>query len=264
MTVGFIGGGNMGAALARAVRRAGYPVYLYDKDKEKAAALQKELSLSGADSEIELCEKSDIVFLAVKPNIVESVLLKIKDALKKSPKLIISMAAGVKISSIEEKLGNAKAPIIRIMPNTPVAVMNGVIAYSKNELCTPSDEDAFLKILQHAGVLRELDESLLDAETAVAGCGPAFAYLFIDAIKEAGIKAGLSENDALLFAAKTVEGAAKMVLSSAESPKKLAERVCSPGGSTIEGVNALLDGGLYSLMEKTVTASFQRTKELGK
>ena len=264
MTVGFIGGGNMGASLARAVRRADYPVYLYDKDTEKAAALKEELSLTLLSSEEEIISKSDIVFLAVKPNIVESVLLKIKDALSKKRTLIISMAAGVKISSIEEKLGNAKVPIIRIMPNTPVAVMSGVIAYSKNGLCTPNDLDAFLKILQHAGVLRELDESQIDAETAVAGCGPAFAYLFIDAIKDAGIKAGLSESDALLFAAKTVEGASKMVLSSSESPKKLAERVCSPGGSTIEGVNALLDGGLYSLMEKTVIASFEKTKELGK
>lgn len=263
MKIGFIGAGNMGSALARAVSKSGASeILILDKDTQKAREAARELSASAVTDICELVRASDAVFLAVKPNVIESVIEEIKQTLKeKSTALLISMAAGVSLERLKGYVG-LEYPIIRIMPSTPVAVGSGVIAYAKSESVTKKQEELFLNVLKNAGTLDEIDEQLLDAETALAGCGPAFAYMFIDALKDAGVKCGLSEEKALLYAARTVEGAAKMVLLGIDTPSELTRKVCSPGGSTIEGVKVLEDKDLYGTVNSAVNASFEKTKKL--
>ena len=264
MKVGFIGAGNMGSALARAVYTVQQAeILIFDKNEEKTVQLADELSASICMSAEELITECDAVFLGVKPNIVESVIEEIRETLKaKSNTLLISMAAGVSLQRFESLIG-FEHPIIRIMPNTPVAVGCGVIAYTTSASIREQHTKLFLEILKNAGTLDLIDEGLLDAETAVAGCGPAFAYMFIDALSKAGVECGLSEEKALLYAAETVKGAAEMVLSGVDTPRELTRKVCSPGGSTIEGVKVLEDNDLYGTVGSAVKASFEKTKKLG-
>jgi pyrroline-5-carboxylate reductase len=173
------------------------------------------------------------------------------------------MLAGVSIEKITSLIGFSM-PVIRIMPNTPVLVGSGMIAYSKNELISEKCEAEFRYMLKNAGTLDALVENLIDAETAVAGCGPAFVYMFIDALGKAGAECGLSPEKALLYAAETAKGAAEMILAGIDTPSELTRKVCSPGGSTIEGVKSLLESNLDAVVSKAVGASFKRTKELGK
>ncbi|MBO5908560.1 MAG: pyrroline-5-carboxylate reductase, partial [Clostridia bacterium] len=177
--------------------------------------------------------------------------------------VLVSMAAGVKISTICENLG-FNAPVIRIMPNTPAEVSKGMILYTYNKQVTDADIKNFLAAFKSAGELDEIPEALIDAASAVSGCGPAFAYMFIEALSEGGIKCGLEHQKALKYAAATVEGAAKMVLETNQHPAKLKDAVCSPAGSTIEGVKTLEAGNLKGLTIDAVSASFKRTIELGK
>ncbi len=263
MKIGMIGAGNMGGALLRAIAAAdGNELYVFDADASKATALAKETKATVSLSAEALSTECDAVFLAVKPNIIESVIKDIRKSLKKST-LLVSMAAGVKIERLTEYVG-FDLPIIRIMPNTPVAVMSGMIVYTENSQVTNDMLFSFQEILKSAGRLDRLPESLIDAETAVAGCGPAFAYMFIDALAKAGCECGLESEKALLYAAETVKGAAEMVLLGSESPSELTRKVCSPGGSTIEGVKVLEDKDLYGVVKSAVIASFEKTKKLGK
>jgi len=274
MKVGFIGIGNMGSALARAVADGvKCSFYIYDKDTEKANTFIenfKETSIPfervrrkyATDSEI--AKKCDFIFLGVKPNVVPEVLYKIRDELAERKNVtLISMAAGVSIATIEEYLGK-KIPIIRIMPNTPVAVGAGMILWCKNELVDKRREKKFLDMLQWAGELDAIDEELIDAGCAISGCGPAFVFTFIDAMAKAGEQCGLSRKAALTYAAETARGAAEYLLCSEKSPSELTDAVCSPGGSTIEGVKVLMQEGFEDIVIKAVSASYKRTKELGK
>ena len=253
----------MGGALAAAVAKSDNTVYVSDACREKAEALAVEIS-AAASSTAEIIENCDIVFLGVKPQILPALAKEISALVAKRGNAIclVSMAAGVTLSTLSELFEGAK--IIRIMPNTPVSVGAGVILYALGEKATDGDEALLCESLAHAGSLNKLDERLIDAATAVSGCGPAFAYMFIEALADGGVKCGLPRDKAQKFAAEMLLGASKLCLSSEKHPGELKDAVCSPGGSTIAGVAALEDGAFRASVIDAVEASYKRTKELSK
>ncbi len=259
MKYGFIGCGNMGGALASAAAKAvgGANLLLADADESKAKALAEKLGAKVSTNE-EIGQTCDYIVLGVKPQIMGSVLASL--SLQGSP-VLVSMAAGLKIETLEEMLG-AKATWIRMMPNTPVQVGEGRILYTSH--ATSEQTEGFCKLFAEAGVLLEMDEKLIDAGSALSGCGPAFVYLFIEALADGGVACGLPRDIALELAAGTVLGSAKTVLETKQHPGALKDAVCSPGGSTIAGVKALEDGAFRAASIEAVIKAFERTKELGK
>lgn len=260
MKIGFIGSGNMGSALASAAVKGENKVFIYDKDCEKATCVAQRLgaNYSGLDA---LCDACEVIFLGVKPNILPIVSEEIADKLKRGT-ILVSMAAGITISRLGELF--PAMPVIRIMPNTPAAVNSGMIVWCKNGLVTDEDADAVIGAMSHAGDFLKIDEEKIDAATAVSGCGPAFVYMFIDGLIKGGIEAGLSPEEARTLAARTAIGAGEMILGKTETPEELRIAVCSPGGSTIEGVKSLLADDFETVVAKAVAASYRRTQELGK
>lgn len=260
--IGFIGTGNMGGALARAAAQSNHTLYLADGLPEKAKALADELGATATTAE-DILLSCDAVFLGVKPQMLPALADQLHDTLaaRKQPILIISMAAGVTLEVLEGLFG-AKNPMIRIMPNTPVGVGEGMIVWCASSTATTDDTALLGDVLAHAGRLDELPEHLMDAATAVMGCGPAFVDLFIEALADGGVKCGLPRDKALVYATQMVYGSAKLVDVSGKHPGELKDAVCSPGGSTIEGVSALEEGGFRGLTMAAVEASFEKTKAL--
>ncbi len=264
MNVGFLGCGNMGGALARAVRRADREasILLADADTAKAEALAAEIAAKVVSAEM-LLAHSDFLFLGLKPQVLADVLATLPTSLALARgTTFISMAAGVPLASLEVMLSGA--PVIRIMPNTAVLVGEGMTVYAPSPRVSAAARADFLAIMAASGKCDELPEALIDAACAVSGCGPAFAYLFLDAMAAGGEAAGLSRERALAYAAQTIRGAMRMAVETGRTPTALKEAVCSPGGSTIEGVKVLEGRGLPTLVQDAVAASFRRTKELGK
>ena len=265
-TFGFIGTGNMGSALAKAAVKILPPseVILTDHFQEKAETLAQELGCR-ADKQEAVILESQFLFLGVKPHMMAGLLRDLAAILQRrsNPPVLVSMAAGLTIAQLEEMSGGI-CPIIRIMPNTPVSLGAGVILYARSGTVTQEQLGAFLAGMSGAGGLYPLDESLIDAGTSVSGCGPAFTYLFIDALADGGVACGLSRTDAVNFAAQTVLGAAQMVLVSGKHPEQLKNEVCSPGGSTIQGVRTLERHSLRSACMEAVVAAFEKNIALGK
>ncbi len=263
LKIGFIGCGNMGGALATAAAKSECEIYLADFCKEKVETLAKELSAVAANNN-EIAENCDFIFLGVKPQVLADLLTEIAPILKarKDRFNLVSMAAGVSCEKIASVLG-AQYPIIRIMPNTPVAVGGGMILYTLYG-ATQEDEKAFLSFMSAAGRFDNLPEKLIDAGSALSGCGPAFVCQFIEALADGAVAAGLPREKALLYAAATLEGTAHLMLETGRHPAELKDSVCSPGGSTIEGVRRLEQGAFRADVIDAVIAAYQRTKELGK
>lgn len=264
-SIGFIGTGNMGSALARAVSKAvpADSLYLSNRTIEKAQRLAKELGCH-AVSVLEAA-KCDIIFLCVKPQMLKDLLSQISTVLsnRKNHITLISVAAGVTIESIREMAGE-QYPVIRIMPNTPVEVGEGVVLYDYSDN-VPSDMIGyFLDSMKCAGLVDHLPEKLIDAGTSVAGCGPAFAFMFLEALADGGVACGLPKNKALIYAQQMLFGSAKLAMLSQKKPAQLKDEVCSPGGSTVEGVKALEQGAFSSLTISAVEASYRKNKKLGK
>lgn len=259
--IGFIGAGNMGEALAAAVAKSENQVFISDSDRKKAEALSASLSVRCAET-AEIAKNCDMIFLAVKPHILPIVADEISELLKtrRDEVCLVSMAAGVTLEKLSSLFGDLR--IIRIMPNTPASVGAGVILYARSYKATDSDERLLLNALSAAGSLNKLDESLIDAATAVSGCGPAFMYMFIEALADGGVSCGLPRNTAQKLAAETMLGAAKLCLDSGKHPGELKDAVCSPGGSTIAGVTALENGSFRANAINAVKLAYQRTKEL--
>ena len=260
MKYGFIGCGNMGGALAAALSKKTTDILLSDRP-ERAAQLAAELGCAhGTNSEAVACQR---VFLGVKPQMMADVLWDLKSDLAKRKPLLISMAAGLTIERIEIMAG-CRLPIIRIMPNTPVSVGKGVILYCCNDLVDDATLADFLSDMQYAGTLDPLDEKLIDAACAVSGCGPAFVYMFIEAMADGAVASGLPRDKALKYAAATLAGAAEMALVTQQPPQILKDAVCSPGGSTIAGVRALEGRGFRGTVMDAIIAAYRRNVELGK
>ena len=263
---GFIGVGNMGGALAQAVCKkiGGENVCVSDYSAEKAQAFAESYGCRAADNETVVSE-ARFIFLGVKPQVLPSVAETLCPFLqaRNGDCVLVTMAAGISIASLEDMLG-MHVPIIRIMPNTPVAVGEGMILYTANDSVSQADLECFISALSLAGKTDAIEETLIDAASVISGCGPAFMYMFLEAMVSAGEKLGLDGAQARTYAQQTMIGAATLAASSPETLEALRVKVCSPGGSTIEGVKKFQTLGLSDTVEQALGASYRRTLELGK
>ena len=263
MTYGFIGTGNMGGALARALVREVSPldVYLNNRTPAKAEALAAELG-ARADTAAHIAAACDYIFLGVKPNLIAGVLAQLAPTLaqRTDKPVLVSMAAGVTIAALEQAAPGC--PILRIMPNTACAVGAGLTLYDANALLTKPQLDAFLADMAASGRLEALPEHLIDAGSAVAGCGGAFVSLFLEALADGAVTCGLPRDKARRYAAQMVLGTAQLALQSDQHTAAMKDAVCSPGGTTIAGVRALERGGFRSAAMEAVIAAYEKTLAL--
>ncbi len=244
MKVGFIGTGSMGSALMSAMSKGGYTLCASNRGKEKLLQVCRQTGAEPMDSNLAVVEASDIVFLAVKPVFMADVLRQIAPAVQPD-QIIVTMAAGIALADYEAILG-ADKKILRIMPNTPAQVGAGVTAYCGNAAVTPEDTQTVVQLLETAGIAVELPERLMGAVIALTGSSPAYVYLFIEAMSDGGVMAGIPRAQATQLAAQAVLGAAKMVLETGKHPGALKDDVCSPAGTTIQAVAELEKRGLRS------------------
>ena len=264
-------GGALALAAAKAVKETSLDCELLfaNRTAKKAEALAAEIhKLYGVDAAVSddnrlLAKKADYIFLGVKPQMIQEMLHGISDILAERKKsnesfTLITMAAGLSIARIKE-LAGGDYQTIRIMPNTPVSIGEGMILYSADNTDKKSI-DGFKALMSMAGRLSELPESLIDAGSAVSGCGPAFMYMFIEALADGGVQAGLPRAKAYELAAQMAAGSAKLILESGKHPGELKDAVCSPGGTTIEGVRVLEEGGLRGIVMDAVIAAYEKNK----
>lgn len=260
MKIGFLGCGSMGGAIARAVSQVTKDIILTDRSG-RGKALAQELGVSYGSAE-EIARDCDWVFLAVKPQMMEGALSPIRTALQEKKPLLVTMAAGLSMEKIEAMAGG-NLPVIRIMPNTPAMIGAGMTQYCCNGLVTEEDEQTFLSLMAHTGHVDKLEEHLIDAASALSGCGPAYMYLFLEGLADGAVACGVPRAKAYEYAAATMEGAAKLVLSTGQHPGQLKDAVCSPGGSTIQGVRVLEENGLRAAAMDCVIAAFEKSRKLG-
>ena len=264
-TFGFIGTGNMGGALARAARKrlSGGEILLANRSAAKAEALAQELDCRAVDNAA-VAAGADYIFLGVKPYMVAGLMEKIGPVLaaRKDRFVLASMAAGLDARRIQEMAGGAY-PVICLMPNTPVAVGAGVVQYYGVD-ATEEELSDFQNLLSAAGMIDRVDPERLNAASAVSGCGPAFCAMFIEALADGGVACGLPRDKALAYAAKMAEGTARLMLENHAHPGQLKDGVCSPGGTTIQGVRTLEDRGFRSAVIEAVIAAYEKTIALGK
>lgn len=256
MKIGFIGGGNMASAIIGGNIKAGLfsPSDIYVTDVDETALKRYESDGINCGTDYSVALLADIIVLAVKPFILPKVLKAIKDEKNIKDKVFASIAAGVSVAQIKDMLG-FDAKVIRIMPNTPALVLEGMCVLTDNYAPAKAEEfEAVKKVFSAIGKTAVMPESLISAVTSVSGSGPAYVYMMIEAMADAGVRGGLSRNDATLLAAQTVFGSAKMVLETKKHPGELKDMVCSPKGTTIEAVAELEAKGfrnaLISAIEK--------------
>ena len=261
MKYGFIGCGNMGGAIARALSKSTTDIAVADRSG-RAKALAAECGISYSDNET-IAANCDRIFLGVKPHMMKDCLAKLQPVLAERKPLLITMAAGLEICRIEEFAG-VSLPVIRIMPNTPTAIGKGVIQYCGNELVEEAVLADWLSDMAPCGLLDALDEHLIDAASAVSGSGPAYVYVFLEALADGAVACGVPRAKAYEYAAMTMAGAAGLYLTTKQHPGALKDAVCSPGGSTIAGLRAMEDKGFRSAVMEGVIATCRRNQELGK
>ena len=262
--LGFIGVGNMGGALARAAAKkaSGPSLLLANRSPEKAARLAAELGGQVSDNAA-IAAEADFIFLGVKPQMLPGVLEGLAPVLqaRQSPFVLVSMAAGTSIARVGQ-LAGGDYTVIRIMPNTPAAIGQGMILYAPGENVPAAALETFLDSMGAAGRFARLEERLIDAGSAVSGCGPAFVDLFIEALADGGVACGLPRAKALEFAAQMTAGSARLVLERGKHPGELKEAVCSPGGTTIQGVRALEEAGFRAAVMDAVIAAYEKNFKL--
>ncbi|MCI8525537.1 MAG: pyrroline-5-carboxylate reductase [Oscillospiraceae bacterium] len=263
---GFIGAGNMGGALARAAARTLDParIVVSNRTATKAQALAAELGCGFAADNVQVAREAKYIFLGVKPQGMAGLLSELAPALSARTDrfILVSMAAGLRLDRLAA-LSGGDYPILRLMPNTAAAVGESVVLYTANDCVAPAEIEEFTKYMAGAGLLDPLDEGLIDAGSAVAGCGGAFCDLFLEALADGGVACGLPRAKALAYAAQMAVGAARLLLESGGHPGALKDAVCSPGGSTIQGVRALERGGFRSAVLEAVIAAYEKTAALG-
>jgi pyrroline-5-carboxylate reductase len=264
--IAFLGGGNMAEALIKGLLSAGAArpdqILVMDISADRLAYLKNAYGVMPQQNNLDAARGANVVVLSVKPQIIERVLADIAPAVDES-KLVISIAAGINIDKIEKSL-SGKPRVVRVMPNTPALVLAGAAALAGGKNATSEDLALARDIFTSVGRAVIVEEKLMDAVTGLSGSGPAYVFMIIDALSDAGVKAGLPRALALELAAQTVYGSAKMVLETKEHPGKLRDMVTSPGGTTIEGLHALEKGGLRAVLMNAVEAATARSRELGK
>ena len=262
--LGFIGTGNMGGALILAASKSKTEkeLLLSDIITEKAKALAEKTGGRAVDNKT-VAKEADFIFLGVKPQMLADTMEEIAPVLKerKDRFVLVSMLAAFTSERIN-KAAEGDYPVIRIMPNTPVSVGEGMIIYAPNDKVTEEELEFFLEAFKEAGRFSLLPEKLIDAGASVAGCGPAFVDLFVEALADGGVACGLPRAKAMEYAAQMVCGAAKLILESEKHPGQLKDEVCSPGGTTIQGVRALEKGGFRSAVTEAVIAAYEKNFDL--
>jgi pyrroline-5-carboxylate reductase len=265
-TIGFIGAGQMARALAQGFQVAelvpGERIFAWDPVLDAGQVFVKLVRGAGlVASNSEVVRRADVIFLAVKPQNMSAVMAELAGKLG-TDKLVVSIAAGITIARLSEGLKTDR--VIRVMPNTPALVGHGASAYALGSGATPADGELVGKLVGAVGRAFAVDEKLLDAVTGLSGSGPAFVYVLIEALADGGVRMGLPREIAAALAAQTVRGAAEMVLATGEHTSILKDKVASPGGTTIAGLQALEDRGLRGALIAAVEAATRRSQELGR
>lgn len=264
-TVGFVGCGNMGFALASAAVKAvgGDKVVISAKNAENAKIKAEKLGCSFMTAS-DAAKNSRFVFLGIKPGKLSEVANEISESFSDGDgKIIVSMLAGVTVKTLASYFGEDRR-VVRIMPNTPVAVGKGLTLMCASRAVTDGEKAELLGVLAHSGEVEEIDESLIDAASALSGCGPAFVYKFAEAMASGALLCGLPKKTAVRYALLTLEGASSLAASGDKHLGELTDEVCSPGGSTIEGVAALENGKFTGTVMDAVVKAYEKTKALGK
>jgi pyrroline-5-carboxylate reductase len=263
--IGLIGAGQMGTALGQGFVKSGLipAENLLAGDLDEAALKRFAQATGGCTTSdnTEVAKQSDVVFLAVKPAQIQLVADGLRGKIA-TESLVVSIAAGIRLATLAGLLG-PKVRLVRVMPNTPCLVGRGACGYCLGEQATAADGQLVRQLLGAVGLAYRVDEKLLDAVTGLSGSGPAFVYVIIEALSDGGVRMGLPRNVAMALAAQTVCGAAEMVMSTGEHPGLLKDRVTSPGGTTIAGLQALESAGLRAALMAAVEAATRRSIELG-
>ena len=263
--IGFIGAGNMATAIIKGIIRndesSKADLFVFDTDPEKVEAMKK-IGVGAAESGEALTASSDIIVLAVKPQSYDAVLSALKPAANES-KVFVTIAAGISIAYVRNGLG-VNCPMVRVMPNTPLLLGKGATAMCRSENISDEDFEEVRKMFALSGIVEELPESQMNAIIAVNGSSPAYIYLFAKAMVDYAESVGIDPATALGLVCKTLEGSAEMLRNSGDTPKKLIEKVCSKGGTTIEAMNVLTGSGVPDIIMKAMAACTKRAEELGK
>ncbi len=263
-TLGIIGGGAMGSALLKGLldKKLFKPeeIFVAEVDNKKRAQLKADYRIQVTDQPAELAADCEIIILAVKPNMVAGVLKDIASQVSGNL-LVLSIAAGITLNFMENQLPTAR--FVRVMPNTPARIGQGVSAFALGSNATNNDEESTAAIFGCVGKVIKVPEYLLDAVTAVSGSGPAYVYYFIEALINAGVMAGLSRGDAAVLAMETFLGSTALLKETGAEPNQLKNEVTSPGGTTAAALFELEKGACAGTIMKAVAAAVQRAKELG-
>lgn len=264
--IGIVGGGNMGEVLIGGIISgelvAADNVTVYDISKERLDYIKGKYGVCISEDGVKTVSGADIVILAVKPQNMKSVLKEMAEFVNDAG-LFISIAAGIPIRFIEQHLKDG-IRVIRVMPNTPALIGEGASALAAGENATEDDLELALRIFDSVGTTVVVKEELIDAVTGLSGSGPAYGFIIIEALSDAGVKMGLTREIALKLSAQTLLGAAKLCLKGDKTPSQLKDMVTSPGGTTIAGIKALEDGRLRATLMDAVEAATSRSRELGK
>ncbi len=265
--IGFIGGGNMASSLISGLIASGHAaqqIWVADINSDTLAALTRDFDVHVSVNNEDVINAVDVVVLAVKPQALKAVATSIADLIQQKNTLVVSIAAGIKQSSLRQWLGENTA-IVRCMPNTPALVLTGATALHANEQVDDEQCDVAESILRAVGIALWVDdENELDAVTAVSGSGPAYYFLLMEAMEKTAVALGLSEHTARLLVQQTALGAAKIALESSESPEQLRQRVTSPNGTTQQAIETFQQGGFSELVAKALYAARDRSIEMSK
>ncbi|GFI61600.1 pyrroline-5-carboxylate reductase [Clostridiales bacterium] len=266
MKYGFIGAGNMASAIIKGMTIGtnsfnGKDIYVYNIHRSSAESLSEKCGTNVCDSAQELINCCDVIILAVKPNVLPEVIKEVKEKLLEKSPLLISIAAGKTIEFLQG-ITDPQIPIVRVMPNINAKVGCSTSAFCTSDSVTEEQKDIVKSLFSTIGSITELPEKLFSIHGVIGGSAPAFAYLYIDALARAAVKAGMSKPMALEMTAQTVLGSAKMVLESGEHPWALIDQVCSPGGTTIEGICSLEANGFEAAIHQAFDSVYEKDKKL--
>lgn len=266
-TIGFIGCGNMGSSMIAGIVKSelanSLDIICSNKSKEKLEELKNKYDIKIADNNKELANNSDIIVLSVKPNVYATVIEEIRDSIKENV-IIVSIAAGKKIETVKELFRTDNIKVVRAMPNTPALVGEGMSALCGCSNTSEEDLKLICDIFNSFGKCELVPESLMDVVTGISGSSPAFIFMIIEALADGAVLEGMPRDKAYIFAAQTVLGSAKMVLETGKHPGELKDMVCSPGGTTIEGVASLEESGLRTSLIQAVKKAVQKSKSMSK
>lgn len=264
MKIGFIGLGNMARAMIEGMLSKGIAaredITGSAKTEATLTAMKEKYGIETTPDNGLVAERADILILAVKPQFFGEVLPQIRDRVKKDT-LVISIAAGKTIEDIE-KLFDKKIKLVRCMPNTPALVGEGCSGVCRNDRVSDSEMDRCMELIGSFGFAQEVPESLIDAVSGVSGCSPAYVFMFLEALADGAVEAGMPRKQAYVFAARAVMGSAKLLLETGRHPGELKDMVTSPAGTTIEGVRILEERGFRGAVIDAVKASVEKSRDM--